>query len=256
MVARGITLALMVLLTGCGAKQNARLVFEKVRMGEKSTVVFVHGAGGSASQFKGIADALGDRVNVGAFEYDDSERLAASAETLRRELVGLRNMVVVAHSLGALLLLYAGVTDGMGELQCLGAVYLNPLIGGSHYADDIPGLWWLRSLKPFVQQTFFEASARDLAPENEFQQSVFGLDAPTPSFRARSVVILTERVGEELGVLPERLSLFFGRTRAELLERIGEVVHEPGRGHNAPLQQPWLTVPVIDELLNAPACRG
>ena len=163
-------------------------------------------------------------------------------------------MVVVAHSMGALLLLYVGVMDGMGELQCLGAVYLNPLIGGSHYADDIPALWWLRPVKPFVQRTFFEASVRDLAPENEFQQSVFGLDAPAPSFRARSVVVLTERVGEELGVLSERVPLFFGRTRVELLERIGEVSHVPERGHNAPLEELWLTVPVIDELLNAPAC--
>src|SRR2546427_5032828 len=41
----------------------------------KPTVVFIHGAGGAPSQFKALADALGERANLTAFLYDDLSRL-------------------------------------------------------------------------------------------------------------------------------------------------------------------------------------
>src|SRR5205823_7928664 len=83
-------------------------------------------------------------------------------------------LLIVAHSMGALLVARAGSGDCDGPLQYISVVYLNPLIGGSHYADDIPALRWLRPLRPVVQHLFFPPSVKDLIPESDFQQAIFG----------------------------------------------------------------------------------
>ena len=246
----------MVVIARAGWAIEARLVFEGTQRAEWATVVFIHGAGGTPAQFAKLGAALGERVNVAAFVYDDTARLAPSAEVLRGELVAVRGaVVVVAHSLGALLPLYLGATDQGGQLRCLAAVYVNPLIGGSHYADDIKALWWLRPLKPFIQRTFFRASVRDLAPENEFEQKIFGRDSAVSSFREHTVVIFTEKAGEEPDIKPERVPRFFGRTREELLARVGKVVNATPTGHNAPLLHPEITQPIVSGFLDAPPCR-
>jgi hypothetical protein len=68
------------------------------------------------------------------------------------------------------------------------------------------------------------------------------------------VVLFTEREGEEPDVLPDRVPQFFGRTREELLDRLGTVVRMPNRGHNAPLLEAELSVPLIKRFLEAPPC--
>lgn len=247
----------VLLATAPADGREARLVREGERR-ERATVVFVHGAGGTPAQFAELAGRLRGRVNIAAFAYDDHERLAASAEVLGRELARLRGeVVVIAHSMGTLLVAYLGATDTAGRWRCLAVVYLNPLVGGTHYADDIPALWWLRPLKPFIQRTFFRPSIRDLAPENEFQQRVFGRESAPASFREHTLVVLTEPAGKELDIKPERAPQFFGRTREELLARMGTVIRPRGVvGHNAPLHTPEVVVPLIEDFLAAPPCAA
>ena len=111
------------------------------------TVLFVHGAAGAPNQFAVLAGFFSDRANTAAFLYDDSARLVESADLLRRELLRFSGqLLIVAHSMGALLVARAGSGDCDGPLRYISVVYLNPLIGGSHYADDIPALRWLRPL--------------------------------------------------------------------------------------------------------------
>lgn len=220
-------------------------------------IVFVHGARGSTEESASLTTALESRARLGWFAYDDRERLAKSSKCLRRELTKLdshRGVIVVAHSMGALLPMYVGATDRVGAFSCLGAIYLNPLIGGSHYADDIRALRWLRPLKPFIQRMFFPPSVRDLAPESDFEQSIFGYDAPRSSFRDNTVMFFTEREGEEPGIVPDRVPLFFGQSRDELLERIGTVVNGPLDGHVAPLQNPALVIPLLEGVVRKRGC--
>ena len=197
----------------------------------KPTVVFIHGAGGAPSQFKALADALGERANLTAFLYDDASRLTPSAHLLEQELRRLpASVTVVAHSMGTLLPGYVGAKSCDDRLRRIAAVYLNPLIGGSHYADDIPALRFLRPLKPLVQRLFFRPSVLDITPESAFEQTIFGPSSPTPCFAAHTTVLLTERAGEEPDIVRERIPLFFGRTREQLLGRMGQDRHARGDG--------------------------
>jgi len=222
--------------------------------GERPTIVFVHGWGGETTDFTVPSAALTDRANLAAFEYDPHARLTVSAEALRRDLIELPGVViVVAHSLGTLLMLRLGATSDNGQLACTRVVYLNPLIGGSRYADGIPRLHWMQPLKWFVQRAFCPPSVRDLAPEGEFQQSIFGLGAPTSLFRDRAVAIFTEQLGNEPDIEPTRVPRFFGRTRDELLDRIGTVIREAGTGHDAPLRDPGISLPVLRSFLDPPS---
>ena len=166
-------------------------------------------------------------------------------------------VVVIAHSLGASLLLYDGATDEGGQLGCLAAVYVNPLIGGSRYGDDIATRHrWLRPVKSLVQRTLFRPSVRDVVPENEFQQAIFGRSAQISSFFSRTVVLFTEIAGEEPDIPAERVPALFGQTREQLLQRVGRVVTLPGKGHDAPLLEPDITVAPVEKLLTAGLCDG
>lgn len=230
------------------------LLFASPYDAAKPTVIFVHGCTGSPSQFSALADNLREYANLAAFVYDDSDRLAHSAAELHRALLEAPgSVVVVAHSMGALLLAYAGATDPSAQLCEVSAVYLNPLIGGSHYADDIPALWWLRPLKPFIQRTFFPPSVQDLAPESDFQQTIFGPKSAVSCFAEQTVLLFSERAGEEPDVLEDRVPRFFGRDRDELLTRLGKTVVVPPDeqdGHTAPLRLPRLSLPVIEAAIH------
>jgi hypothetical protein len=97
---------------------------------------------------------------------------------------------------------------------------------------------------------------RDLAPENEFQQGTFGEESTASSFREHTVVVFTEKAGEEPDIKPERVPQFFGRTREELLARVGKVVRATPAGHNAPLVHPELVLPIVSGFLDTPPCDG
>jgi hypothetical protein len=140
-------------------------------------------------------------------------------------------------------------------------VYLNPLIGGSRYADadrllaaldQRPSLQWLHVIKRRIQRAFFAPVVQDLTPESDFQQTIFGFASPTPIFAGRTVIFLTEKAGSELDIRPERTLRFFGRTRAQLLERMGTVASLPPdvrTGHRAPLDCPEIVEGLIDQAL-------
>jgi hypothetical protein len=57
--------------------------------------------------------------------------------------------------------MFIGASEGDSR-SCGIAADLNPSIGGSHYADDIPALRWLRPLKPTIQRMFFAPAVSDL----------------------------------------------------------------------------------------------
>jgi pimeloyl-ACP methyl ester carboxylesterase len=220
----------------------------------KPTVVFIHGAQATPSQLATLAAALGDRINAAVFVWDDTARLAFSAELLRVALMDCPDpIVVVAHSMGTLLPAYIGATDGDGHLRALRVVYLNPLIGGSRYAGDFRALRWL-GVGPLITRAFFRPCVLDLAPESEFEQTIFGPASAAPSFAARTMVLFTERPGEEPDIRRDRVPYYFGRTREELLGRIGRIVRVPNTracGHDAPLVEPTVVLAFIEEILNA-----
>jgi hypothetical protein len=226
---------------------------EEVLDHHKATAVLVHGAEGAPAQFATLAAALGGRTNAAVFLWDDTARLAPGAERLRAALTDWpRPVIVVAHSMGALLLAYVGATDCKRQLEDLTAVYLNPLIGGSRYAGDFRALRWLR-IGALLQRLLLRPSVLDLAPESDFQQAIFGPASAASSFAARSVVLFTERPREEPDIRPDRVPHYFGRTRDELLERMGRVVQMPParrNGHRAPLIEPEVVLPLVDGIVN------
>jgi pimeloyl-ACP methyl ester carboxylesterase len=221
----------------------------------RPTVVFIHGAAAAPSRFSALAAALRARVNRAVFLWDDTARLAPSAERLRAALLRLpAGVTIVAHSIGMLLPAYAGATDPRGLLGDLAAVYLNPLIGGSRYAGDFRAVRWL-GLGTVLQHLFCHPNILDLAPESDFQRTICGPESTASSFAAHTVILFTERRGHEPDIRPARVPDYFGRTRAALLERFGTVRSVPradASGHNAPLLNPNLVVPILETLLDRP----
>src|SRR5438445_11263106 len=113
------------------------------------------------NQFAALAGFFSDRANTAAFLYDDSARLVEGADLLRREALRFSGqLLIVAHSMGALLVARAGSGDCDGPLRYISVVGLNPLIGGSHYADDIPALRWLPRSGPSYRTCSFLRASR------------------------------------------------------------------------------------------------
>ena len=219
----------------------------------KPTVVFIHGAAAAPSQFAALASGLIRVANCAAFLWDDRARLVPTAEILGAALLRLPGATtIVAYSMGTLLPAYLGATDRRGRLRSLAAMYLNPLIGGSRYAGDFRVLRWL-GVGSALQRMFCRPSFLDLAPESDFQQAICGQTGTPSSFAARTVLLFTERPGNEPDVPRARLPKYFGRSREELLARLGTVVHVPllqGTGHNAPLLEPRPVLPIVQQLLD------
>jgi pimeloyl-ACP methyl ester carboxylesterase len=232
-------------------------------------VVFVHGGDGTPALFAPLASALQAHADCAAFCYSDHARLVISAEHLRHAVRDLARtssgVVIVAHSMGALLAAYIGATDPERLLVAVRALYVNPLIGGSLWADadpilarlgELPGLVWLHRVKRLIQRACFPPCVRDLAPESDFAQTIFGRGSTVSSFREHTRIVFTERPGEGPDVRPARAPRLFGRTRPELIERLGTVVPiAPGNaaGHRTPLMTPALLVPLIESLLDGPS---
>lgn len=227
-------------------------------------MIFVHGARGSPFQFAPIAASLRRDVNVGAFLYDDHARLAPAAESLRRELMRLSgNVVLVAYSMGTLLCASVGADDRDGRFREVGAVYVNPLIGGSRYADadpalailgDLPMLRWLHQVKTGVQRLLFPPFVQDLAPESDFQQAIFGRGSRPASFAGNTTIVFTEEPGREWDISGSRVERFFGRSRGELLARLGTVAPLGAAtcvGHAAVLAHEEILLPPIMQALAA-----
>ena len=251
-----------------GGRARPAIVLGRPAAG-RATVVFVHGRGGYPAQFAALARALDPVADTAAFVWEDRARLVPSAEALRTDVLALPGRVaIVAASLGALLPAYLGATDPDGRLGSLGAVYLNPLIGGSRWADadralavlgDLPALRWLHDVKRLVQRTCFPPVVQDLAPESAFQQAVFGRASRPSSFAHATKIVFTERPGAEPDVRASRVRRFFGRPRRELLARMGDVVDvaaEHRTGHAAPLANAAIALgPIVEVLrgLGAPA---
>jgi len=241
-----------------GALQCGICLEERFRR-DRPTLVFIHGAAGAPNLFADLATALRARVNPAVFVWDDTARLAPTAEVLRTALLRLPSaVIIVAHSMGMLLPAYIGATDPRGRLRNLAAMYLNPLIGGSRYAGDFRALRWLR-VGPILQRAFCRPSFLDLAPESEFQQTICAQRGAASSFAARTVLLFTERRGDEPDIPPSRVPYYFRRTRDELLQRFGTVLRVPlaqTHGHNGPLLRPNLVLPLLEKLLAPRDCRG
>jgi len=202
------------------------------------------------------------KVNLGAYFYDDDGPLEVAARNLQRDLETLPGpVVVVAYSMGALLPAYVGSNDRSHRLAHLAAVYLNPLIGGSRYADadrllavlgEVPGLQWLYDVKRVVLRLLFAAAVRDLAPESEFQQSIFGCNGTASSFADRTCLVFTEVPGAEIDVRADRTLKLFGHPRGDLLRRLGTpVTVDPAHclGHRTPLTHPQWVTPLLESVV-------
>ena len=242
----------------CGGSFRLGIALEEPFVYGRPTVVFIHGSGGSPGQFAELAGTLRGHANLGALLYDDTARLAPAAAVLREEVLSLRGpVVVVAYSIGTLLPAYIGATDREGRLREVAAVYVNPLIGGSRYADadsalallgDVPGLSWLHGVKRAIQRVFFPSIVQDLTPEGDFQQAIFGWRSRAPSLAARTAILFTERPGKEPDIREDRVRKLFGRSRRELVERMGTIVPVGSAhrtGHAAPLAYPELVLPLV-----------
>jgi hypothetical protein len=230
------------------------------------TLLWIHGGRGAPAQFARLVAALQHRLHVAAFVYDDHGRLPPAAAALGVALRVLpKPVVLVAHSLGTLLPGWVGARDRAGRLRGVGAVYLNPLVGGSRHADADPvlavlgsirGLRWLHAVKHGIQRALFPSVVQDLTPESAFQQTIFGRDSAASSFAPQTRVLVTDRPRDVRNVRPERALHFFGRTPAALLERMGRrVARPPGypAGHDMPLVQPAPTLAAIEEVLESVA---
>lgn len=235
----------------CGALRCGVYVEEPLHRNQP-TVIFIHGAGGAPSQFAPLAAALNGRVNRAIFLWDDTARLAPAAERLRAAVLQADDAVtIVAHSMGTLLPAYIGATDPHGCLRRLAVTYLNPLVGGSRHAGDFRALRWL-GVGRLLQRVLVRPSFLDLAPESEFQQTICGRMSAPSSFAAHTVLLFTERRGQEPDIRPARVPAYFGRTRDEVLVRLGTVRMAPPRqanGHIAPLRDPSLVLPILETLL-------
>ncbi len=222
-------------------------------------VILVPGLGGGPEQFEALRASLSPELTVMIFAYEDGARLAEAAEILG-DTIARRSgeVLVIAHSMGALLPMYLGATDQRKQFSNLKAIYVNPLIGGSRYADRIKALWPLQPLEPLIQGLFFPYSVRDLVPESDFQQKLFGIRSPASTFRHATMLLFTEARGSEPDIEPARVPRFFGRRREVLLQRIGTVVSVEAsvQGHTIPLESPELVIPLVDELLGSKAGRG
>jgi hypothetical protein len=245
------------------------IAFEQPPVAGQPTVLFIHGRGGMPRQFASLAGALRGRVNVAAFLYDDAARLAAAAGLLREGAGALTDsLVMVAYSIGSLLPAYIGATDVEERFGAVSALYVNPLIGGSRYADadrvlavvgDLPGLGWLHGVKRALQRVLLPSVVQDLAPESGFQQTIFGPRSRVSSFASRTVIMFTERPGEEPDVREDRVCKLFGRSRRELIARLGTVVPTDAArhtGHTAPLAHPELILPALLAAIDAIETRS
>lgn len=234
------------------------IVLEEPLVPGRATVIFIHGVRGAPGEFAQFAVALRGRANVGAFLYDATARLAPASSLLREGVLSLlAPIVMVAHSIGALLPAHIGATDPEGRLREVAAVYVNPLIGGSRYADadralavlgDMPGLRWLYGVKRAIQRRLLPSIVQDLTPECDFQQAMFGSWSRASSFAASTVILFTERPGGEPDIREDRVRKLFGRSRRELVERLGTVVpvgSAQRTGHAAPLNHPELVLPLV-----------
>lgn len=235
----------------------------------RRTVVFVPGSGGVPEKFARVAEALRTNTNCAAFCYLDRSRLVETAERLRAELERIPGPVtVVAHSMGALVTAYAGATDVGARLQRLSALYLNPLIGGSRFAEadpvlavlgDLSSLRWLHRVKLFVQRTFFPPFVQDLAPESGFIQQIFGAAGLPSSFHQRTRILFTETPGAGPDIHPGRAGRWFDCTRDRLIERLGTVAATPinhAVGHDAPLGEPRLVAQLLESLWSLERCAA
>lgn len=248
--------------TGPSRDTRARLAFTRSRDPSKPTVVFVRGVGGSALQFRRLTESMSDRANTAMFLYENGQRLRTSGDLLRREVKRLSGaVVIVAHSMGGLLAAYVGATTRGDETRCVGAVYLNPLIGGSRYADahDIAVLRWLAPVQPLLQRVFFPHYVRDLVPASDFLRVIFGPSARPSSFADRAVLLFTEEPGREPDIAPARVLSTFGTPRSALIAQLGQITRFASPlGHTAPLAHPEIVVPLIDQVLeplrNVPHC--
>jgi hypothetical protein len=236
------------------------ITLERPPVKGQPTAVCVHGWHGTPADFRQLGPCIRKSANLAFFLYDDRHRLASTAELLRRELRGLRGeRLLIAFSMGALLPAYAGATDWGAELRGVVAFYLNPLLGGTRYADadpllarldQIPALQWLHSVKQLIHRLFFPPSVRDLDPRSSFQQAIFGAAGRPATFRDRTTIIWTEDDSSRyVSVFPHRVPTFFGCTHEELLQRLGDLAAIPPRGtrgHTAPIDEPGFILPLLE----------
>jgi len=220
---------------------------------ELPTILVIHGAEAAPAQFSPFAARFRDRANCAALVWDCRARLAPTTEVLRRALLRIPGSVtIVAHSMGMLLPAYLGATDRVGALRQLAAVYLNPLIGGSRYAGDFRALAWL-GVGRLLQRAFCRPSFLDLAPESDLQQTICGSRGSRSSFAEHTTILFTERQGQEPDIPPGRVPYYFGRTRQQVLARLGTTVHLPprqARAHQDPVRIPEIVFPLLDQALS------
>ncbi len=235
------------------------IVFERHPAPGVPTAVCVHGWRGTPANFRTLGVHVRATANLAFFVYDDHSRLADTAELLRHAVRALPGpCLFIGFSMGALLPAYASATDVNGDLHRVAALYLNPLLGGTRYADadpvlamldQIPGLQWLHELKRLFRRRFLPESVEDLDPRSRFQQAIFGEAASRPTLRERTIIVWTEDDSSRyVSVAPRRVPAFFGCSRDELLGRLGRVAALPpghARGHTAPINDPSLVLPLL-----------
>ena len=93
------------------------------------TLVYIHGASATSDSFNYIKSKIGSGVDI---DYDSGNGFANNLVAIKQQLVDIRDIFFVAHSLGGIYSLH--LANHMPK-QVLGAVTLSTPYGGAEVAD-------------------------------------------------------------------------------------------------------------------------
>ena len=93
------------------------------------TLVYIHGASATSESFNYIRSKLGAGIDI---NYDSRNGFENNLKSMQEQLVNVKDMAFVAHSLGGVYSLH--IANAMPE-QVKGAVTLSTPYGGAEVAD-------------------------------------------------------------------------------------------------------------------------
>jgi len=229
----------------------------------RGTIVFIHGAGGSAWSWLGLLSALGRRFNTLALDLPGhgqtpgpapatieacAEWLARALEELGREL-GFKPDILAGHSMGgavaqALALAWPGRARGLVLIGTGARLAVNPklLAGLENDFQKTVGL---------INEWCFHSGSEALKAESKRLMALSGREVLLADFRACAGFDLVDQVGRIqepalviTGAEDKMTPPALGRALAEALPA-GRLELVPQAGHMVMVEQPRATMDLI-----------